>query len=333
MYTLKDIARMAGVSPTAVSFYINNRAKTFNLSDATCQKIQKVIDECNYRPNFHARAIKNRCTCLIGVLVHNIASSFYAELLQGIETELRSHNYYMILAETLNDVEQEERELSFMTELGVDGCIIAPCRDYTVNNHVYAPEILQNKPCINILSGGNGLPVFDTDHTVGAGMVADAFLKAGHRKLAYFGESLPTDLRHAMAERYNSFKAHIEAAGGTVEAFFDLEELVRRYREFTGVFCFYDRMAVKLAQAMKKQGIRIPQDISICGYGNELVLTEFIDFKLTTVHECKGELGQLAAQSLLEKLANPNFKIEMLNRMKPKFIPGETILNIETAPR
>ncbi len=328
MYTLKDIARMAGVSTTAVSFYINNRAKTYNISDATCQKIQKVIDECNYRPNFHARAIKNHTTSLIGVLVHNIASSFYADLLQAIETELRSHNYYMLLAETLNNVEQEERELKFMTELGVDGCIIAPCREYAVNNHTYAPDILQGKPCVNILFGGNGMPMFDTNHTVGAAIVADAFLQAGHRKLAYYGEPLPADQRHPNAERYNAFKATVEAAGGTVEAFTDMDELVRRHAEFTGVFGFYDLMAVKLINALKRNGVRVPQDISVCGYGHDKVLAQIIDFKLTTVHECKGELGQLAAQSLLKIIADKECKLNPLNRMEPKFIPGETIMDI-----
>ncbi len=324
--TLKDIAKLANVSPTAVSFYLNGKAKEFNLSESTCQKIQQIITQCNYQPNFHARAINARKTYLVGMLINNLIGSFYAKLVSGVEQELARNGYHMVFAETENDQAKELAALKFMAQTGVDGCIITPCHCESCNPGSYDTAILHGKPIINVLYGSAPTPVFDTDHHAGTTAIARLFLEAGHRKLAYFGPKLPELREHYNRERYNVFNSCVMQTGGPpTDTYSDLDEMVENCHKYSGVFCFSDSYAIRLILRLQKIGIRVPEDISVAGYGEDAIAS-FFDFQLTSVRENKDELGRLAVQHMLQKINNPDYVIPQRIRMAPQLLPGNTVV-------
>ncbi|MBE6380841.1 MAG: LacI family transcriptional regulator [Lentisphaerae bacterium] len=323
--TIKDIARLANVSPTAVSFYLNGKAKNFNLAESTCQKIQQVIDQYNYRPNIHARAINERKTYLVGMLINNLIGSFYAKLVWGVEKELALHGYHMVFAATDNNREKELSALKFMAQTGIDGCIITPHHTDDAFPESYDNSILRGKPIVNLLYGSAPTPVFDTDHEAGVTAIAREFLQAGHRKLAYFGQPLPELPGHFNGERYEVFNRCVLQAGGEpVDVYSQMSEMLDHFQEYSGIFCFSDSYAIQMIIQLQKLKIRVPEDISIAGYGEDDI-TAFFDFDLTTVRENKEELGRLAAWNLLQKIEHPEIEIPQRIRMQPLLLPGRTI--------
>lgn len=323
--TLKDIAKLANVSPTAVSFYLNGKAKEFNLSEKTCEKIQQVIAQYNYQPNFHARAINARKTYLVGMLVNNLIGSFYAKLVLGVEQELAQNGYHMVFAETGNEPEKELAALKFMAQTGVDGCIITPCHNELSNPESYDTTVLRGKPIISVLYGSSPTPVFDTDHQAGSTAIAKRFLDIGHRRLAYFGQKLPELYDHYSRERYNVFNSCVIQNGcPPVDIYCDLDEIIENCSKYSGVFCFSDKYAIQLILQLQKIGVRVPEDISVAGYGEDEI-TSFFDFELTTIRENKNELGRMAAQHMLRKINDHNYIIPQRIRMEPQLLFGNTV--------
>ncbi len=324
-FTIRDIAREVGVSPTAVSFYLNGKAKKFNLAQTTCEKIQRVINQYNYRPNFHARAINECKTYLIGVVVSNLEVSFFAQLVGGIERELARQGFHLVFSESDNDPATELEAIRYMNRIGVDGFILAPTFRTGESPTIYDDAILCGKPIQYLLYGTPSVPWLDTDHTIGTRLIFDELWQYGHRQAAYFGPAFIGSMDNFLHERFRVFSQCFAERGLEVKAFSDLAALVDRIRDFTAVFCYCDEQAVELMWALQKRGVRIPEQISIVGYGNDIGVAKFVRPIIATVGEYKEELGALAAGNLLKKISDPSFEIPMRVRLAPKFVPGETI--------
>lgn len=122
--TIKDIAEMAQTSKTTVSFYLNGKYE--KMSQETRQKIEKVIDETNYKPSIVARGLNSKQTHLIGVLIGDITNSFSSQIVKGIEDIAHKNGYQVIIGNSNYDQESEDRYIESMLLLGVDGFIIQP---------------------------------------------------------------------------------------------------------------------------------------------------------------------------------------------------------------
>ncbi len=326
--TIHDIAGLAGVSPTTVSAYLNGRAKEYNLAQKTCERIQQIVDEQNYRPNFHARAMLEQKTHLVGVIITNIASSFWNYILQGINRELATRNFYMLLAETGNVPENERKAFNYMDNISVDGYIYAPVMDGNLPALQHSARQLRGKPIVSIMHPAPGIPSIFTDHTAGGYLAGETLSKAGHRRIAYLGKiSRKRDQRDD--ERYNGMCNCLNPQGIEVPAFDDIESFLPHAREFTAAFCFRDEMAARLILSLQDMQIRIPDDISVIGYSFQPDIHEFVRPQLTTVMEYKEKIGQLAARQLLELIGNPEFTPESLEtKLPPYLVEGQSVRQI-----
>ncbi|NMA43874.1 MAG: LacI family transcriptional regulator [Oligosphaeraceae bacterium] len=313
------------MSPTTVSFYLNGNAKKFNLSQATCEKIQHIINQYNYRPNFHARAINKCKTYLIGLVISRLEVSFFSQLVGGIERELARQGFYLVFSESDNDPATELKAIRYMNRIGVDGFILAPTFQPGESPIVYEDNILCGKPIQYVLYGTPSVPWLDTDHTIGTRLIFDELWRYGHRQMAYLGPELTGSIDNFLNERFRVFSQCFTEQGLEVKAFSDLNTLVAQIRDFTAVFCFCDEQAAELMLALQKRGVRIPEEISIVGYGNDSGVAKFVRPIIATVGEYKEELGTVAAKNLLRKIKEPSWEIPMRVRLAPKFIPGETI--------
>lgn len=123
-YTISDIARMADVSKTTVSFFLNG--KTDKMSDETKNRIDSIIKETGYIPNYAARCLNDKGSRLIAVIIGDISNSFSAQIVKGIEKEARKMNYQILIGNSNYDSIEEEKYIDKMLMLNVDGFIVQP---------------------------------------------------------------------------------------------------------------------------------------------------------------------------------------------------------------
>lgn len=324
---LQDIADLAGVSLTTASMYINGKARKYKISDATCEKLEKIIREYNFNPNIHARAIAGKKTFLIGVMiVGNINKSFWLDIIAGLEEEISKYKYHAILSVSHYNCEEELESLEFIQSKGVDGYIIAPVRIEGKNNFSRIREIAREKPVITLSSPVDGLPGVYTDNFKGGALVAKHLYNNGHRKIAYIG---PQSKQHTF--RWNSFCAELERKNIKVSSFTNVSDFIPNAEKFTAVFCFSDYILIDLYNEAVKAGIRIPDDLSVIGYDN-MDFIKYLSPLPVSVNQYKKELGTAAADELM-KLLNGKEKKSNGKVFTPFITDGDSIKKLEGTKR
>ena len=323
--TIKDIARKAGVSPTTVSFYLNGKADKFNIAQTTRQKIKEIVKKYNYAPNFHARAMLSQKTFLVGVLVSSIEDSFWNQIIAGVNQVLEQHDYHMILTESRKDSEREQLAFDFMAQKGVDGYIYSPVMIGMEPALKHPQTQLAGKPLVSILHPVENVPGVFTDHTAGGKIVAESLYFAGHRKVAYLGP-VSDDLTQRDDERFLSFSAYYAKHNITIPHFDTIDKCMKELHNFTAVFCYSDTIAALLMLAAQRQKIKIPDDISIVGYGKLNDIYPFLEPRLTTVYEYKKRLGGIAAQRILQLINGEPVEPENFHfKLAPYIVEGKSV--------
>ncbi len=315
--TLKDIAAKAGVSLTAASMFLNGKAKKYNLADATCERIEQVMRDNNFVPNFHARAIASKQTMLIGVLIYDkIETSFWLNILSGIEEALAAKNYHMLFSVSHSSPERELESIRFMCTKGADGLIIAPVNG-AVNNFDYLRELNKTMPVVTMNTCVKGLSAAYNDNYIGGRLAAEFLIRREHRKIAFLG-GLGFNRTRAFFDVM--LENQIEP-----EVFPDVADFLRQIGRFTAVFCFSDYQVLELYNEAASRGIKIPENISVIGYDN-MNFTSLLSPRPATVEQYKKELGTAAAEIILERI---NGGSQVADR---KFTPilheGESVKNI-----
>ncbi len=323
--TIRDIAREAGVSTTAVSFYLNNKIEQFKLSKVTCERIHQVIKKYNYQPNIHARAINERRTHLVGLVISNLETSFFARFVRAVDRELMRYDCHMVFSESDNNLNTEQEAIRHMTQIGVDGFIIAPTYTNAMVPVVYSDDVFGGKPVQYVLYSAPTIPVISTDHALGCQMVFERLWQSGHRRIAYLGPVVTTRGQNFWGERYDLFNAFFMEHGLSVQPFSQPERLLSEIQHFTAVFCYSDLEACRLLFLLQRHQIRVPEEVSIVGYGRLEEIASFVRPTIATVQEGKESLGALAVQQLLKKISDPKFELPLKSYIAPEFIPGETI--------
>lgn len=145
--TISDIARLAGVSKTTISFYLNG--KYDKMSETTRQKIAQVIAKTGYEPNTMARSLNAKSTHLIGVIIGDISNTFANQIVKGIESYTRTHGYQMIVGSSNYLLENEKKCMQGMDAMGVDGYIVQPTTQFDTiwqNSGIDKPLVYFDSP-------------------------------------------------------------------------------------------------------------------------------------------------------------------------------------------
>jgi LacI family transcriptional regulator len=292
--TLQDIADKAGVSLTAASMYLNGKAKKYNLADATCERIEKVIRKNNFVPNLHARAIASKRTFLIGVQVRDsLEDSFWLKIISGIEEKLAEQKYHMIFSVSHYSPEKELESIRFMLSKGIDGLIIAPVQNEK-NNITYLRKLNKSVPVATINSKIEGLVASYNDNYTGGCLASEYLIRKGHRKIAFIGNA-----------SFNRARAFIDTARQNkieTEFFPDVQAFLQKCDKYSAVFCFSDFILLALYNEASSRGIKIPGDISVIGYDN-MDFIKLLSPVPSTVEQYKKEIGTAAAEMILSRLA------------------------------
>ncbi|OIJ92649.1 transcriptional regulator [Streptomyces monashensis] len=310
--TSRDVARLAGVSHTAVSFVFNGRAEG-NLSPATQERIRQAAVQLGYRPDPVARGLRRRRTAVIGLVTDEIASSpFAGRLLRGAMETAWASDHLVLTVDSGGDRAKEDAAVAELLDRRVDGIIYAAMS----LRRVRVPEGLHRTHSVlaNCLPEGGSLPAVVPAERAGGRSAARLLLGAGHRRLAMIGGQ--DDI--ASVERTRGFRDALRAegvavpekwivrGGGEISAGYAgalrLLEGVEPGRRPTGVLCYNDRVAAGVLHAATRLGIDVPADLSVVGYDDQEHMAAFLTPPLTSVALPHRAMGEAAARLLLDAI-------------------------------
>jgi LacI family transcriptional regulator len=311
MATISDVCKRAGVSRSTVSRVVSGRGY---VSEAKRKAIEAAIADLAYRPNTFAQALRSNRSNVIGAVVVDIGTPYFANIIYGVQRAIRPAGKSLMVSSGYADQDQEARAIIEMVDRSCDGIVLyleRPMRS-DVLEIVRKAEI----PVVSIghnhcpLSGGQVL----LDNFGGARAAMLHLLEQGHRNIVYLsgdpriGDAIDrlTGVEAALAE-FGMTLDDIEVQAGLFHENFGHEEgraLLRRRRDFTAVFAGADVIAAGFYLALEEAGLRVPQDVSVIGF-DDGYHAKFMSPPLTTIRQEPDTMGELAANHLLSLLTSP----------------------------
>ena len=306
MVTIADIAREAGVSRATVSLALNGRP---GVAPETRRRILEIAEKLHYQPNASARGLALQKTQTIGVIVPDIGSPFYAELIRGVEEEASRADYYLMLLTTAGKPSREEMYFRLLGEQRVDGIIVlTPRGDEALLRRIQAkgfPLVVVDR---DIQSADDVVEVV-VDNFHGALAAVQHLIGLGYRRIAFIN-GIPE--LQASQDRRRGYQVALQEKGidlrpeWVVEGEFTdaggyraMKRLLATDPPPEAVFAASDAMALGAIRAIREQGLRVPQDVAIVGF-DDVPLAAQVDPPLTTVRQPISEMGRMACRLLVQ---------------------------------
>lgn len=309
--TIKDVARVAGVSPTTVSFVLNDVSGS-GISEKTRRKVAASARELAYRPNTAAKLLRTHRSHAIGFITDEIASTpFAGDVIKGAQEVAWENDKILLIVNTGHNKKIKESAVEMMLDRRVEGIVYAAMYHQVVKTPTadlgMVPFVLLD--CY--AEDGSSASVVP-DETAGGRAATEALIKKGHQRVGFINFRPGTA---GAAGRLKGYKQALAAHGlafdqslvsysdGTAKRGYErAAELVRRKDRPTALFCGTDRVAMGAYDAIKERALRIPEDIAIVGFDNQEIIAEHLRPSLSTVALPHYEMGRWAVNYLIEQL-------------------------------
>lgn len=336
---IRQIALKAGVSTASVSRTLND-PDTPKVSQEVKNRILKICEELQYRPNIHAiRMISGKSRCVAFLMPPfsqedvksgnwNISDAILSSAISGVEMELSANSYYLTLVSINERFIKNKEYLKLFRGRIVDGVIIWGW----LNSESYIHQLIKDKvPLVMLQCASPTLPVSQVvaQDYEGMGMIADHLVSLGHRKISFISPPLGASVGQ---DRYLGFIDGLKRHGlkpiyisGNSKYTFDVGyagglEILRKHPETTAIAASNDVVALGVMKAAKEMGRKVPEDLSVTGADG--IFTHGL-IKLTTYFSPSCKIGENGA-SLLLKIMNEKSAKRKVIRMEVEFIKGET---------
>jgi len=306
MITIKDVARLSEVSISTVSRVINDSKP---VSPEVRRRVLKVIEETGYKPNDVARSLVTRRSYLIGVIVNNLAQSYVADIVRGIEEIGKMYGYDILLCSSYSSKETQEKYLQLLDRKQAEGLFLVGNR--------FDSEILDlakslNKPCVFFTRDVNeNMNYISIDSSAAIYEVTKYLIKEGHKKIAFVSDfenrtSVENDkiLGYLKAIEDNELqysKIYVSGSGKHDKAYELGINIAKEHSEFTAVVCSSDEIAIGIMNSFTDNGIKVPDDVSVVGYGN-IREGKFVRPQLTTIGEPYYDVGAVGMRMLIKTI-------------------------------
>ncbi|MGA7754129.1 MAG: LacI family DNA-binding transcriptional regulator [Candidatus Sulfotelmatobacter sp.] len=304
--TLKAVAQYLGLTPGTVSAVLNDSPSARSIPQETKNRIHAAAKELNYRPNFFARTLRNKRTYTIGVIAEEIGDSYSSPIISGIEQYLRTRNYFFLTVVHRHDPVLLNRYSQLLSERGVEGII-------TVDTTVQEAPML---PTVAIAGHKKlkGVTNIVLDHERAAVLALNHLKELHHERVAFMkGNPVSSDSQ----DRWEAICRVAGQIGLSIDPELTMQietddptpmlgypytkQLLARGKPFTAIFAYNDISAIGAIRALQEHGLRIPQDVSVMGF-DDIPGAAFHTPSLTTVRQPLNRMGEVAAQSLLERI-------------------------------
>lgn len=302
---MKDIARDLGVSLMTVSKALRNHS---DISEETRKRVLKRARELKYQPNWIARSLATRRTYMVGLIIPDLMHSFFAEVAKGVASKFEPAGYQMVILNSEEDAETEERQIAALLARNVDGLIVASAQP---NGRVKLFRTLRSRKVRYVLI--DRLPAGVKAHYVGGKDVEIGELATGHlveqgcRRIAHLrGPAVPTGTgrlrgyhrtlaRHGLEARPDYV---IDAHSSDDTGYEAMRALLCVRPLPDGVFCYNDPVAAGAIRAVLEAGLSVPSNIAIIGSGN-VHYSDLLRVPLSTIDQNSFLIGQTAAELLM----------------------------------
>ncbi len=325
--SIKDIARLAGVSHSTVSRALSNSPL---IPASTSERIQRIARQQGYTASAVARSLVTRKTRAIGIVVTTIADPFNGDVVAGIEHIANEQGYSVILAASQADPEREVSVVRSFHERRVDGILVASSRV----GARYVPLLLDLNVPIVLL---NNQHPDEFAYSVGIDNIDGGFqatrylVELGHKRIAYVGDrcGLQSDV-----QRFRGYKRALHLAelplapelitygdGKSAEGARCAAQLLGLDNPPTAIFCYNDMTALGVLQEACRRGFCVPRDVSVVGF-DDLFFASLLHPSLTTIQQPREMLGRRAMEILLSLLDSQT--AEKAAKFKGQLMPRES---------
>ena len=310
---LEDVAAAAGVSKTTVSRVLNHRGY---LSEKTIAKVQKAMQELDYRPNIIARQLYKQRTDLVGMIFPTVDNPFFSQLEAEMERQLYRNGYKVLIGNSQNDPAKEENYLQQLLTHQVDGLIVGTQNRGLIGyQHANLPVVAIDQVV------GKNIPVVSSDNYQGGLLATQRLLDDGCRHIIHtngpLGLDTPTQKRREAYEHLmtkNNLPAityHLDFNISTIDKERVFRRIFEEHPEVDGIFAANDTDASTIINLASEYGKRIPEDLKIVGYDGSNV-TRLLLPELTTIQQPIDEMADLAVQLLQARINGQNVKSVVL---------------------
>lgn len=332
MVRLKDIAQLTGLSVMTVSKALRDEP---DVSAETKAKIKALAQQLGYVPDSSAQGLRTKTSKLLGLVIPAVTNPIYARMVYAIEDRASELGYEILFAQTLNKPEREDACLRHLLSRRVDGLFITPVYRFEAETRIYQeivarkiPAVLLGPPapfCRNFIS-------IEIEEAAASFNVTRHLLGLGHKKIAYLTGPPAAPWAHERFEGYR--RAHREAglevddklvfaAGSTIEDGTKATlQMLDEGCHPTAVQAVSDLVAIGCAETLLHQKLKIPEDISVAGFGN-ILNAELYRVPLTTVSQPKHRMGVAATELMMNQIRGEKFSSRRL--------PAELVVRQSTA--
>lgn len=307
MVTIDDVSRRAGVSAATVSRVISN---TGYVSARAKSAVHRAVEDLGYVPNGMARGLKTQRSGSLALLVPEIINSFYTTVVRGAETVANENGFHLILGNTDEKPEKEKFYVELMVESRVEGIIVAPAGRSAkplkrlLDRNI--PTVLVDRTVDNFK-----VDTVRGDSSKGAIELTEHLIGLGHRRIALINGHPDTS---AARDRLAGHREAMQRAGISVDSRYlssgtwfiedaeaRTERLLSQKLPISAIFGANNFMAVGALRALRRQGIRVPEDVALVSFDDVEIAAE-IDPFLTVMAQPAYSMGTLAMNLLLERV-------------------------------
>lgn len=305
--SLKMLAEYLDLSPATVSFVLNNSPNR-SIPQVTRERVRAAARKFGYRPNIIARSLQGMNTCTIGILLPEFGEGYHSQVLAGAGEVFMKEGYFFFTAHHRHRKDLVAEYPRLLQTRGVEGIL-------AIDTHL---ETAPSAPTVTV-AGHITLPSVTNiilNHHRAAELALGHLHKLGHRKIAFMrGQEFSSDSAsrwRATLQVARSLDLEV-SADLTIRLDRDLQspelgypgvqQLLMRRRDFTAVLCFNDISAIGCIRALHDAGLDVPGDVSVLGF-DDIQSASYSVPSLTTIRQPLQQMGALAAEVLLKKLAN-----------------------------
>lgn len=320
--TMRDVARLAGVSQPTVSRVLNSADTAISISEETRSKVLAAVEELNYRTNMLARGLRTQQTQMLAVLIADISNSFYHPIVRAIQDVAREHNYDVMIANSDHIYDNERHFCEAVTRRPVDGVIMVPMH---LTDEDLDDFITRTNTPLAVLGRHVQHPYIDVVYVDDEQAIYDVTMwlvqEQHHKSVGYVGvpDNLPPGPRRYRGFQRAMMTLHMKVQpehlvisdftmeGGKTAA----QKMLQSGNLPSAVLVLNDLMAIGAILAFQEAGLRIPDDIAVVGFDN-IPECEIVRPGLTTIAQDSLDLGHKLATCIFDRLDNPDLPTRRL---------------------
>lgn len=328
MATIKDVAKLAGVSPTTVSAALSGKAP---VSEELKKRVWAAVEQANYRPDPVAQNLRRGSTMTVGLIAPDVSTPWVSHLARTVQNALRERGYTMLLASNGDDADREMQDIALMLDHRVAGLIIAP----TSLGDTYAERLVAAVTCPAVLVDRCVAPerfdIVADDNRLGGTLLAEYLLRIGHTRIGFLVGRASISASYERFEAVSSVLAeaghpiapdHVRHNIHTVDmAYVATQELMSRRDRPTALICISNPQVQGAMAGLSNMGLRVPEDVSLVSF-DSFNPPEGWSPTITCLEQDTTAISECAAELLLDRINAKTDRPPQQIRYRPKLRIG-----------